>query len=46
MGATFNKFTEPGISPKFDEHPSFDPMFGFPNGRKPRGENLPQFTKI
>jgi hypothetical protein len=37
MGATFNKYTEPGVSPGFNEHPSFDPMLGFPNGRKPRG---------
>ena len=40
MGATFNKFTEPGISPNFDEHPSFDPLIGFPNGRIPREMKL------
>ena len=40
MGASFNKFSEPGISPGFNDHPTFDPMLGFPEGRKPRGENL------
>ena len=28
---------EPGVNPGPNATPSFDPMFGFANGRKPRG---------
>ena len=38
MGAHWTRhLSDPeGVTPKQDSAPTFDPMLGFPNGRKPR----------
>lgn len=30
-------WTKPDVMPVYDSTPTFDPLYGFPNGRKPRG---------
>jgi len=39
-------FLEPGVTPLTDAEPSFDPLFGFPNGRKERGRPTQELTNF
>ena len=36
----------PGINPGPNATPTFDPMFGFENGRKERGKHRNHFAKV
>ncbi|XP_059472465.1 NADH dehydrogenase [ubiquinone] 1 beta subcomplex subunit 7 [Neocloeon triangulifer] len=36
MGVYWSSYREPERFPDITKPPTFDPMFGFPNGRKPR----------
>lgn len=36
----FNLHFHPEVTPGPDEEPTFDPLIGFPDGRKPRGRYL------
>lgn len=38
MGSGFAKALKPEVTPGPYDEPSFDPMLGFPNGRKERGK--------
>lgn len=35
---TVNLFLHPEVTPSPEEEPTFDPLLGFPNGRKTRGK--------
>jgi hypothetical protein len=38
LSATYNAYRHPETAPNRLEDPSFNPVYGFPEGRKERGE--------
>ncbi|KAK0425458.1 hypothetical protein QR680_009212 [Steinernema hermaphroditum] len=36
LSVSLNDVLEPETAPRIDRPPTFDPLYGFPNGRKPR----------
>lgn len=37
MGVPWSSILEPDVTPVGNTEPTFDPLYGFPKGRKPRG---------
>lgn len=47
MGSAYSIWKNPDTTPMGDAEPTFDPLLGFPNGRKERGKkHIPHNLEI